>query len=338
MSDDATRLEEAKQLVNQQKYQQARRILVTMPDNPKAQKWLKQLDQRFPEAGQNSEESQLEQAKAYIDTQRYDEAIRILRGLPHNETAQKWLDRLQNLDRTTEGDAVMSNESIPPTPDNDRSATDYKIPMAPPVMDALKTNLFDRLGTLGGLSALGAILFAVAFTVEIILELDSDFVYGIIAAILTAVVFYGLAIGLSIAYPKMPRNTLFAFIGIPVVVTLIAGILGLRGIGSFTAFDSQFLEWIIRLIYAVGLAYVFSNGSRIASAQGEPRLNRNLFILLAITLIMFSAGGTRIFFLFSAGLDLPDFLTGLIGGLIYGAMFGAVFAIALGESDASPTT
>jgi hypothetical protein len=44
MNNDAEKLQQAKELVSQKRYDEARVILETMPDNPTAQKWLGQLD------------------------------------------------------------------------------------------------------------------------------------------------------------------------------------------------------------------------------------------------------------------------------------------------------
>ncbi len=322
MTDDVkVQLAQVKKLIEDEQYEQARQMLMGI-SHPTATKWLDQLNAKYPPKGSSEDRGKLNEAQALIDQERFDEATRILQTMSHDPTAQKWLSRLQNLDQ---GEA--------------HTMSDSQFPAPPQITPLLKANIFDRLGKVGGLALIGAILFGIAAIVDSVLEIDSQIVYAIIATAVTALLFYGLALGLSIAFPKLQRNILFAFFGVGVGLTLVLTILGSIGVMGLINPDSQILTFIGRLAVGFGIAYVFSKGFQFVPPQGEPRLSRNMMIFLgiAITALMSATLDLRTVFItsFGGGLGFGDFLGGLVVGLISGAALGALLAISLDESDAA---
>ena len=57
MSPEGSRLEAARELMGQKKYDAARKILRTIPDNPQAQSWLITLDQLSPPGGKKKRDN-----------------------------------------------------------------------------------------------------------------------------------------------------------------------------------------------------------------------------------------------------------------------------------------
>ncbi len=347
MPDEAAQLKRAQELVKSGDYDEARSILVTMPDHPTAQKWLKQLDERHP-IDADGDDATLRRAQALIEAEQYEDARALLVSLPHNDTAQKWLVRLDNLDRTTQGANKMSDDQTPnpiPTPTPSvpgKNAADYTVPMIPQVADIVDEQIIKRLGKVGGVAAVGALLYGVSTALMLSIGADNAFVNAILGTLFTALVAYGIAFALSLAFPKIPRNTFFIFVGFTCVVTFIALLTESQMIFSF--FNTSFIVgWFWRVLLGVGIAYLFAKANRFVPAQGEPRLSRNLFIVTAIALVAIfgSAGGTGgIISTFVVGtnfgfggLGLGDFIGGLLGGLIVGALMASVLAIALSESE-----
>lgn len=227
----------------------------------------------------------------------------------------------------------------PPRPQATQAATDYTVPMPPQVADIVKTQIMDRLGNVGGVVAIGAILYGIGSAIEYSYfggGSVNTFVYAIIATAVTALFTYGLSFALSLSFPTIPRNTFLIFVGFTTALTFFLMLIDSRL--SFTFSNSSLvLAWLTRAIFGIGVAYAFANMNRFVPAQGEPRLNRNMFILTAITMTLFTSAGSTIInaFRFSSGLDLGDFIGALLGGLIAGALFSAILVIVLQES--SPT-
>ncbi|MFW5691773.1 MAG: hypothetical protein ACOCX3_00320 [Chloroflexota bacterium] len=291
MSDEKAQLDEVRELVNQKQYEQARGILEQMPDNPVAQKWLRQLDDRMAAV---NEEGNLEDVRKAATSA--PGSARVGSGM--------------NMEGT--------------------------VPMVPQFTAAIKGPLIDRLGPIGSTALIGAVLFAIIFAIDYayLRENDNNFVYTIIATILTFIGYYGISYALSLNFPTLSRQRLLGFTGLVTVLTFIAMLLDSTLVGTF-ANESNILTWIFRIIYTVGTAYIFSSLFRFGSGQDTPTLSRNMMILLAITLAMLSAATISLVqstFMFD--LDMSAFVAGLFGGSIIGALLGSSLAIALQESKA----
>jgi tetratricopeptide (TPR) repeat protein len=332
MSDESAQLKRAQDLVKSGDYEEARQILLTLPEHPTAQKWLKQLDERYPTDSPNGDDAILRRAQALIEAEQHDDAIALLREIPHHPTAQQWLNRLKNLESSGQGVPTMSDDQIPTPIFSDKSATDYTVPMLPPVVDIVQEQIIKRLGKVGGVAAVGALLYGLISAIQLSLDLDSTFVLALVSAIFTALFTYGVSFALSLAFPTISRNTFFAYVGF---ATALAFLSVLLVSGSST---SLFLTRILQVLSAFGVAYIFSKLNRFVPAQGETRFNFNLFVLVGIALFGLELGGSGLITLFAldsrfGGLGLGTFVGGLLGGAVLGALIASSLAIGLSESE-----
>ncbi|GEM_PF-6768137 len=90
-----SRLEVAKQLIQEKKYDAARSLLLNMPESETARKWLARLDEIAPASSDTS--TQLARARQLLQEKRYSEARTVLEQIDH-PTADKWLERLNEID------------------------------------------------------------------------------------------------------------------------------------------------------------------------------------------------------------------------------------------------
>ncbi|TVR20756.1 MAG: hypothetical protein EA396_09775 [Anaerolineaceae bacterium] len=328
MADENERLQDAQELVKSGQHQQAREILETMPDHPTAQKWLAQLNERFP-PDTDAAQADVSQQAEHIESESKGATTMSDNPTPTPEETPQ-------TDQPTPQPQKEQAAPQPPRPQATRAATDYTVPMPPQIADVVKEQIIDRLGKVGGVVAIGAILYGIGSAIEYSYFGGGNvntFLYAIIATAVTALFTYGLSFALSLSFPTIPRNTFFIFVGFTTGLTFFLMLIDSRL--SFTfANSSLVLAWLTRAIFGIGVAYAFANMNRFVPSQGEPRLNRNMFILTAIAMTLFTSAGSGIInaFRFSSGLDLGDFIGALLGGLIAGALFSAILVIALQES------
>jgi hypothetical protein len=93
-------LQKAKELLVAKRYDDARRILESMPDNITAQRWLAKLDEIAPVRSKRRSEKERDKlllAKTYMQTRKYAKARPILESMPDDPTAQKWLADLDRI-------------------------------------------------------------------------------------------------------------------------------------------------------------------------------------------------------------------------------------------------
>jgi hypothetical protein len=93
-------LQKAKELLVAKRYDDARQILESMPDNITAQRWLAKLDEIAPARSKRRSEKERDKlllAKSYIQTRKYAKARPILESMPDDPTAQKWLADLDRI-------------------------------------------------------------------------------------------------------------------------------------------------------------------------------------------------------------------------------------------------
>lgn len=134
MPTDRDKLMLARDLIRDKQFQDAREVLETIPDNPTAQQWLAQLDQRLPTA----ERAQLEQARALAKAGKIGEARDVLRGMGGNPLARQWLAKLERVPEQTTAASAQAG---------------------PGKWVTFVTTLIVFLGILGGAFGLSGVLF-----------------------------------------------------------------------------------------------------------------------------------------------------------------------------------
>lgn len=92
------KLHQARSLIKQKEYQQARAILLTMPDDPTARRWLRKLDEIAPAVEQEANHTViLQRASRLLTKQEWYEARELLEPIKDNPTAARWLARLDEI-------------------------------------------------------------------------------------------------------------------------------------------------------------------------------------------------------------------------------------------------
>lgn len=209
--------------------------------------------------------------------------------------------------------------------------------MPPAVTDFIKQNLVARVGPLATLLIVCGVVFGVGIMIErVYIDSQDNFVefwnspgivYAIIATVVVAAGYYVLAYLLSSMFPALQQIKLLGMVVLVAAVTFVGILLDSRYVGLLLN-DSEILDWALRLVYAGGIAYLFSDMNRFIPSAGEPRLNRNMTIIVAIALAAISAA---VWILFgSFGNDA--WLAGLLGGFVYGVVISFLLFLALVES------
>ena len=208
--------------------------------------------------------------------------------------------------------------------------------MPPAVTDFIKKNLVARVGPLATLLIVCGIVFGVGIMIERLYIDGQNFgefwanpgvVYAVIATAVTAVGYYVLAYLLSSMFPKLQQTKLLAMVGLVAAVTFIGILMDSRYVGLLLN-DSEIVDWALRLVFAGGIAYLFSDLNRFIPSAGEPRLNRNMTIIVTIALAAISAGVWVLFGSFGS----DAWLAGLLGGFVYGVVVSFLLFLALVES------
>jgi hypothetical protein len=209
--------------------------------------------------------------------------------------------------------------------------------MPPAVTDFIKRNLVARVGPLATLLIVCGVVFGVGIMIErIYIDSQDNFaefwanpgvVYAVIATAVTAVGYYVLAYLLSSMFPKLQQIKLLGMVGLVAAVTFIGVMLDSRYVGLLLN-DSEVLDWVLRLVFAGGIAYLFSDLNQFIPDAGEPRLNRNMTIIVTIALAAISAGVWILFGSFGSRV----WLAGLLGGFVYGVVVSFLLFLALVES------
>lgn len=319
MSDESTQLKLAQDLVKDGEYEQARAILSTLTDNPTAQKWLEQLNERYPNQKSAQEEDALQQAQEHIDKAQYPEARAILQTISHNPLAQNLLSKIDKLENYSSGVDKMGWEF----PNIDKNT----LPIPSSVSVNLQSQIINRIGDLNGSIVIGALAFGILSALVSLVSTREIFVTAILNAILFGGFAYALAVGLSLTQPTINNKTLLAFVGF-LAISLFVGTL-ISGNSS-----SSLVRWFFFALYGIGSAYLFSRFNQQMNLATNTAISTALFPLtaIALTLLFFSHQSIIFIFKSSSGLGLGDFIGGLLGGLVVGALFSAIIAISLRES------
>lgn len=204
------------------------------------------------------------------------------------------------------------------------------------VTDFIKKNLVARIGPLLTLMIICGVVFAVGFMVDRLYFDDQDFyfagetnfLYAVIVAAATAVGYYVLGVLLSSYFPKLQQIKLWAMVVIAAAVAFVGVLLD----GIYTGLlinDDAIVEWALRIIMSGGIAYVFAGMNRFVPSTGEPRLNRNLTLVVFVGLAAIS---TSVLDLDTTFNDASTWLGGLLIGFIYGAAVSLLLFAALVES------
>jgi hypothetical protein len=127
------KLHRVKRLVQDQEIDTARSLLESMPNDPRAQKWLRQLNQRYPPPQQerlwesDAHDKRLAQAQQLLREQRYREARWLLVEIRHIPQAQQWLvelDELEGRNKSAQKEEAVQ-QKIAATPDNLQALGDF---------------------------------------------------------------------------------------------------------------------------------------------------------------------------------------------------------------------
>jgi L-rhamnose mutarotase len=323
MTDEAIQLKLAQDLVKDGEYEQARAILSTLTHNPTAQKWLEQLNARYPHTESVADDEALRKAQQLIDQENYVEATALLQTIAHNETAQKWLSRIENLEKSS---SVAQNlrAEIP-----EFSANAFPVP--PQLQTVIQDNILKHLGDVNGTIAIGAIVFGVLSAILHAISPTEGFVIALLNTLLFGGFAYGLSVALSLTHPNIAQKTLFAFVGFT-LMSVFVGFLILSGTSS------NLIRWLVYAIIGSGLAYVLSHFNTITHTVTSTAISKSLMPLTAIALTLLSYSHLGIirstFIIKGSGMGLGGLVGGLIGGLIVGALLSAIIVISLRESQA----
>jgi hypothetical protein len=205
------------------------------------------------------------------------------------------------------------------------------------VTDFVKKNLVARIGPLATLMIVCGIVFAVGFMIDrlyledqdfFMLEGGPNFLYVVIVTAATAAGYYVLCVLLSSYFPKLQALKLWAVVVVAAVVAFVGVLLD----GIYTGLlinEDVIIEWALRIIMAGGIAYLLADMNRIISGEGEPRLTRNMTLVVFLSLAAISAA------LYDLGVAFDDastWLAGLLIGFIYGAAVSLLLFAALVES------
>lgn len=87
---------QAKTLIQNQKIEEARALLESMPGDPTAQRWLDKLNKRFPASG---DDARLQQARELLRSKRFREARTLLMEMQHHPIARQWLADLDKIEK-----------------------------------------------------------------------------------------------------------------------------------------------------------------------------------------------------------------------------------------------
>jgi hypothetical protein len=91
---EAGALNRARELISQQKYDEARVVLESIGEHPTAQQWLARIDSLTTSQPPDPDAATISQAKILIKSKQYGEARKLLERLPANPTAQELLQKL----------------------------------------------------------------------------------------------------------------------------------------------------------------------------------------------------------------------------------------------------
>lgn len=124
-------LRQVKELVKAGQIEAARNLLHRMPGDPRAEKWLQQLNERYPPPDDvddgfgrerlwesDSQDKRLLQAQQLLREERYREARWLLTEIQHNPQARQWLielDELEGRQKADRQEAVIA-EKMQSTP------------------------------------------------------------------------------------------------------------------------------------------------------------------------------------------------------------------------------
>ncbi|NDJ74706.1 MAG: hypothetical protein GYB65_00490, partial [Chloroflexi bacterium] len=109
MATEREQLVEARELIAQKKYDQARAILEGLPGNSTAQEWLAKLE--AARSKQDPARDTLVQARELVKQQRYDEARALLNTVSDHPKAQEWLAQIDQLAPSAPTSAPPLSES-----------------------------------------------------------------------------------------------------------------------------------------------------------------------------------------------------------------------------------
>lgn len=274
----------------------------------------------------------LMQAKQLIDEQRYEEARSILQSMPDNETAQNWLARLNER-------APMGASSDQPK----RNMPDVKfegtIPMIPQVTAFIQDMVIARVGMMGAIALVLAVVFGITGAIELTYIRAVDFkplnelniVYVFVLTLVTAVNFYALSYMLSMAFPQLERNHLLGLVAFASGISLIAGFLQYNGFFAFGGKES-ILSWILTLVLAGGVTYLLSSKNTQLTSAGGPKLSGDNLILFFIGFIMLRSTAAILAWTPIIG-DPSTFIAGLVSGMVLGALTGTFTYIVLKKAE-----
>jgi hypothetical protein len=198
------------------------------------------------------------------------------------------------------------------------------------VTDFIKKNLVARIGPLLTLLIVCGVVFAVGFMIDrlYLKDNDNDFVYTVIVTAVTAAGYYVLAYLLSSMFPKLQQIKLWALVVLVAAVAFVGTLLDSVSTGLLIN-DDAIIEWALRIIMAGGIAYLFADMNRFIPGEGEPRLNRNMTLIVFIGMAAISASLWDLNLTF---FDASTWLAGLLIGLIYGVVVSFLLFLALVES------
>lgn len=118
-------LQQVKALVKKGEIDYARDLLEAMPDDPTAQRWLGELNKRYPPPNRSeklwqsdSHDTRLIEAQQLLQQGRYKEARWKLAQLRNNEIAQQWLRELDEIERRQKQEAAAREFAATYKPDS----------------------------------------------------------------------------------------------------------------------------------------------------------------------------------------------------------------------------
>lgn len=356
MSDEREQLQTIKDLIGQQRYDEARTMLQAMSGNPTADKWLAQLNERYPvqatEGGAAptaaspavDEEAILEQAKTFIDSQQYQQAYSTLAQIPNHPTAQKWMDRIIEIDPFVDtgdggGDSsprgaragLMGGGGAAKAPVNVEATSVLMVPQ----VTAFVRPLFSRAPAAAIIIGVSTILFGISWFLTAVIG-DDEFVTALINTLLVGGSMYAMMYLLSIRYKTLNFQRVLVFIAGWAVFNFIFNMIE----------DVSVLLLFIFMLGAGGLmAFAFSSRNPLGKDKPEskPSLSDSwtvmsfivysLIVVLPITFLAFRVIAA-LSSMFSGGSDSDINLHTLIFGLIQGAMLSAYLYFMLDENMA----
>lgn len=321
MSNDQSQLQQARTFIQQGNIDGARQILNTMRGNETAEKWLAELDRRYPQGGgggaggQDPERAALAQAKGLIDQKRYQEAYGILQGIPHNETAQKWMARLTEMDPFLQqggfgqpggmqggygpqggmpGGYGQPGPYQPPF--GMRPPVDpTPVPMIPQVTQVVRP-LYDSVPGMAFTAGLSAIFFAITWFLTSLLGFngDSAFVAVLVNTVLIGLFGYLMMYFISVAVPDLNLMHVAVFLGGFLLINLVYGLIYW---GSWEDLENSFgIEpptVLVLLIFILAMfvlaTFAFSRFNPLGKRAPDAGLSINNSIIVGIGVALIAA-------------------------------------------------